>query len=131
MVSLEWLDPISTASPTEFAIRNTRRDMKAFRNISPSATSVCMMRRRFARLISSSVPASRARMRTRVRRPESTFTSPVNSPRAENAKGRPIACGNIPDFEAALQDDEDAVMRIALIHNHCTRLHIPLLAKWG
>ena len=50
---------------------------------------------------------------------------------AENPKRRPTACGNIPDFKAALQDDEDAVLRIALIHNHCTRLHIPLLAKWG
>ena len=50
---------------------------------------------------------------------------------AENAKRRPFACGNIPDFKAATQDDEDAVLRIALIYDHGTRLHIPLLAKWG
>jgi hypothetical protein len=50
---------------------------------------------------------------------------------AENTKGRPTAGGNIPYFKAALQDDENAMLRIALVYDHCTRLHIALLAKRG
>src|SRR5438045_8944966 len=38
---------------------------------------------------------------------------------AKNEKRRPFASGNIPNFNAALEDDEDAALRIALTHNDC------------
>ena len=54
--------------------------MKARRKISPSSASVCTMRRRCARSISSSRVEPRARALTRLCRPEIMSTSPVNSP---------------------------------------------------
>jgi len=89
-----------------------------------------MMWRTFSLPISSNTLVSCARTRTKLRRPESWLTSPVNIPRFEDAKGIFLIVRDTDDFDAASQHDKDAVASVSAVENHFIFWHPPLCAEW-
>ena len=88
-----------------------------------------MIWRKWARSISNSVLASGVRSRTRLRRPESIFTSPLNSPRLSKRRRDSPTAETASSSRLPLKDHEDAAMRVSLLHHNFAGLRSAFAPK--
>jgi hypothetical protein len=111
-VSLEWLDPINTASPTELEMRKTRRSTNAFSPVD------------FQQRAGFQCPGADQSAAAREQVHVASEFSAIESVEDSLALG-----GNTKHFDPATQYDEDAVMQVSPFQYDFVWLRIPLLTK--